>query len=129
MTASSVPHAPAIARRILLVEDNYLVASMLQQKLGSLGCVVVGPAPSVQKGVQLAQHQSLDGAILDINILGGTSAPIADVLAARRLPFVFITGYASPPSLPDIFEQVPRFAKPLDDALLITIVQSQFTDR
>ena len=126
MTASSTPEAPATARRILLVEDNYLVASMLQQKLGSLGCDVVGPAPSVEKGIQLAQDQTLQGAILDINILGGTSAPIADVLTARNLPFVFITGYASPPSLPDAFEQVPRFAKPLDDALLITIVNNQF---
>ena len=126
MTASTMPDAPATARRILLVEDNYLVASMLQQKLGSLGCVVIGPAPSVEKGMQLAQDQTLDGAILDINILGGTSAPIADVLTARQLPFVFITGYASPPNLPPSFSSVPRFAKPLDDAMLVSIIESRF---
>jgi len=127
MAASTDPPPQPATQRVLLVEDNYLVASMLENMLLDFGWQVVGPVPSVNEGLELAQSEPLTGAILDINILGGTSAPIAEVLRRRRLPFIFITGYASPHVLPEPLVNAPKLIKPIDNNLLINTVHQEFT--
>lgn len=82
-----------IGKRILVVEDEYLVAGFIEDALNELGAVVVGPVYRIQEGVSLAREEPLDAAVLDVNINNQRSDPIADVLRERDIPFIFATGY------------------------------------
>lgn len=109
---------------VLVVEDNFLVALALQQTLVQHGCRVIGPVATVEEGTCIAEQQDLDVAILDINIKGGTSEPIAAALERRGLPFFFVSGYGSPKMLPDRLRSVARLSKPVDVSdLLNTLAQ------
>lgn len=112
--------------KILLVEDNFLVAHMLKSTLAEMGCEVVGPAPTLEQGLALARDEQLAGAILDIRIIGGTSAPIAEVLQHRRTPFFFISGYASPGMLPSGLTHVRKVNKPVDEGSLESAMTREF---
>jgi CheY-like chemotaxis protein len=80
--------------RLLVVEDEALVAMLLEDTLQALGCSVVGPAGNVARALALLEREDVDLALLDVNLGGGErSYPIADALAARGIPFVFVTGY------------------------------------
>lgn len=81
--------------RLLLVEDEAMVAMMLEDMLGDFGCEIVGPAASVAAALELAGREGLDGAILDVNVGGEPIYPVAEVLVARGVPFVFTTGYGA----------------------------------
>ena len=81
-------------RRILVVEDEPLLAMLLEDVLGEHGARVVGPAFNLAQGLSLAESAEIDGAILDINLGGQESYPIANVLHARAVPFLFATAYA-----------------------------------
>jgi len=81
-------------RRILVVEDEYLIAMTLRDGLESLGYVVLGPVPSIEKAIDtIASDPDIDAAILDINLGGAMAYPVADALLARNIPFVFTSGY------------------------------------
>ena len=81
-------------RRILVVEDEYLVAMSFRDALESLGSVVVGPVPSVEKAIETIEAgPEIDAAIVDVNLGGVMAYPAADLLLARNIPFVFTTGY------------------------------------
>lgn len=99
--------------RLLVVEDETLVAMMLEVMLDSMGCVVVGVAGTLSKGLALASDEAvpLDGAILDVNLGGETVYPVAERLAARDVPFIFCTGYGLAGLAAD-FAHVPTLAKP-----------------
>jgi CheY-like chemotaxis protein len=83
--------------RVLVVEDEPVVAMCLEDILEELGCVTIGPASRLAEGLELAERGALDAAILDINLFGERSTPIAEALRARGVPFVFASGYGSPP--------------------------------
>jgi CheY-like chemotaxis protein len=96
-------------KRVLLVEDEGLIAVMVADMLEDLGAEVVGPAASIAEGVALAETSGLWAAILDINIRGASVDPVAERLAARGIPFLFATGYGTqPPAWP----HVPVIDKP-----------------
>ncbi len=81
-------------RRILVVEDEFIIAADLQHRLERVGAVVIGPACSVERALALiASEPDLDAAVLDMNLGGKMAYPVADALADRRLPFVFTSGY------------------------------------
>jgi CheY-like chemotaxis protein len=80
-------------KRILIVEDEPIVAMCLEDMLQSLGCLIVGPAARLSEGLALAADEQVDAAILDVNLGKDRSYPIADLLRARSIPFVFATGY------------------------------------
>ncbi|HYC03464.1 MAG TPA: response regulator [Azospirillaceae bacterium] len=82
-------------RRILVVEDEVVVAMMVEDMLLDLGCDVVGPAARLDQGLQLAADEALDAAILDVNLNDRRSYPIAEELRRRGVPFLFATGYAA----------------------------------
>jgi DNA-binding response OmpR family regulator len=83
--------APA---RILVVEDEALVAMLIEDALFELGFDVVGPAATVSQALALCHDERIDGAVLDVNLGGGQrSDSIADFLLSKRIPFVFVTGY------------------------------------
>jgi len=106
-------------KRLLVVEDEALVALMLEELLEGFGCDVVGVAGTLSKGLALVGDESLaiDGALLDINLGGEKVFPVAERLAARGVPFIFCTGYGAG-GLPPNFAGVPTLAKPyLEEAL------------
>jgi PAS domain S-box-containing protein len=98
--------------RILVVEDEALVALQLQSDLEQHGCHVVGPARSLKHGLLLAAQESLDAAFVDISLGRDTSAAIADQLLAREIPFVFATGYSETAMLPEHLRDIPKLSKP-----------------
>ena len=105
-------------RRILVVEDEYMMAEDLQYELGRVGAVVIGPVPSVADALRLlATEEAIDGAILDVNLRGEKAYPVADVLRERGIPFVLATGYEQW-ALPEAYKDIPRCDKPVDLRLL-----------
>ena len=80
-------------RRVLVVEDEVMVAWTLEDMLAELGCTVVGPAARVDQALAMIEAEAVDAVVLDVNLNGEKSYPVADALAARGVPFVFSTGY------------------------------------
>jgi CheY-like chemotaxis protein len=81
-------------RHILVVEDEYLIATTLSDHLESVGSIVVGPVPSVEKAIKaIESNPEIDAAILDVNLGGALAYPVADALLARKIPFIFTSGY------------------------------------
>jgi len=81
-------------RRILVVEDEYLIAITLSDQLEGVGSIVTGPVLSVKQAMKTIESDpEIDAAILDINLGGVMAYPIADALLARNIPFVFTSGY------------------------------------
>ena len=112
--------------RILVVEDNLLLAEVTRLLLEDGGCAVVGPAGRLKRGLRLAQDEAIDGAILDINLHGEMSFPIAEVLHAREVPFIFVTGYEDRSIVPMAFRSAPRLDKPVTDEQLIDAIVAAF---
>lgn len=106
-------------RRVLVVEDEYLIAADLAEWLAGCGIGVVGPAGSVEDALKLVETEGarIDGGVLDVNVGDQRVYPVADALAARGIPFVFATGYDEF-SVADPYVNVPRYKKPLDKTLL-----------
>lgn len=95
--------------RILIVEDEPVVAMCLEDMLDLLGHVAVGPATRLSEGLALAESATFDAAILDINLAGERSTAIAEALRRRGVPFAFASGYGTGP---EGFEGAPLIAKP-----------------
>ncbi len=81
-------------KRILLVEDEALVAAMAEDMLVELGAIVVGPAPTIAKALALAADPAIDAAVLDVNVRGERIDPVVEALQIRGVPLVLATGYA-----------------------------------
>ena len=90
--------------RVLVVEDEPLIAFDVADHLREAGFEVVGPAASVSAALKLLESQGCDLAVLDVNLGRETAAPIADVLATKSLPFVALSGYSND-QLPEIFQK------------------------
>ncbi|WP_022963939.1 response regulator [Halopseudomonas pelagia] len=101
----------AEGRRVLVVEDEMTIALMIEEMLLDLGAQVIGPESRLDAALPLAGEASLDAAILDVNIRGGTSYPVADILAARGIPFIFCSGY-NDWALEERHRDRPRLTKP-----------------
>jgi CheY-like chemotaxis protein len=100
-----------LGRRILVVEDEMLVALLLHDMLGDLGCRVEGSAASVDQALSMIEGQVVDAAVLDVNLSGQMSYPVADALIARGIPFVFSSGYSSN-RLQEGYRTFPALQKP-----------------
>ena len=81
--------------RILVVDDEPLIAAMLREWLEELGCEAAGPVQSVSRALDLIAGVELDGAILDVSLGRENCYPVADALRERGIPFAFVTGYGS----------------------------------
>lgn len=100
-------------RRILVVEDEPLIALLIADWLTELECEVAGTVNAVPAALQIAGRMSLDAALLDVNLGGDESFTLADTLLAANVPVAFITGRASQ-SLPERFRLAPVLHKPFD---------------
>ena len=109
--------------RILLVEDEYMLASALKEYLEWAGAEVVGPAPSVRKATAcIEQAEALDGAILDINLGGEKSYAVAQLLMDRGIRFLFTTGYDQG-SIPRPYASIPCCKKPFAADELVAVLK------
>ena len=100
--------------RVLVVEDDMLIAIYIEEALRDLGCVVVGPVGKLDAAMRMADGEVLDAAILDVNIRGGHVYPVADRLRARGIPFALASGYGDW-ALPEAFRNQPRLTKPFTE--------------
>lgn len=105
-------HPQLAHKRVLVVEDDYLVAMDIVRALERAGAEVIGPAPAVEAALDALEQTAPDGAILDINLGGEMAFPVADALLARGVPFVFATGYDAQ-VIPSRFINVKRCEKPM----------------
>lgn len=80
-------------KKVLLVEDEAIIAFAVEDMLADLGCMVVGPAMRLDEATDLAATAEIDAAILDVNLNNLRSYPVAQALEQRGVPFVFATGY------------------------------------
>jgi DNA-binding response OmpR family regulator len=101
------------ARRILIVEDEFLVAMHLEDLLGEMGHHVVACAARMDKALKIAVEGDIDFAILDINLGGVKSYAVADALRRRSIPFLFASGYG-PDGLPGEYSNVITLRKPYE---------------
>ena len=98
-------------RRVLVVEDDMMIAVLIEEVLQDLGCIVVGPVGKLDAALRLAGSEVLDAAILDVNIRGEHVYPVAEQLRTRGIPFVLASGYGDW-ALPAAFRSQPRLTKP-----------------
>jgi CheY-like chemotaxis protein len=111
-----------------LVEDEMLVAWLLEDMLADLGYAIVGPASSVNQALAMIDAEAIDAAVLDVNLNGQMSYPIADVLAARSVPFVFSTGYDKD-TLLDGYRIFPVLQKPFHRSQLSVVLAKMLTPK
>ena len=110
-------------RRILVVEDDMLIAVFIEEVLHELGCIVVGPASKLDQALRLANDEVFDAAILDVTIRGGQAFPVAESLRSRGIPFVFASGYGDW-ALPASLQGQNRLTKPFTIEELQTTMQA-----
>jgi DNA-binding response OmpR family regulator len=111
-----------------MVEDEMMVAWLLEDMLTDLGCAVIGPAGNVNQALAMIEAELIDAAVLDVNLNGEMSYPIADALAARGVPFVFVTGYDKDRIL-DGYQSFPALQKPFHRSELRDILAGLLTPK
>jgi CheY-like chemotaxis protein len=97
--------------RVLVVEDEAMIAMLVEDMVLDFGSEVVGPVATMDDAINLARSAELDAAILDINVGGSVIFPVADILSERGIPLIFATGYGSK-GLPPRFQNSPTLPKP-----------------
>jgi CheY-like chemotaxis protein len=107
--------------RLLVVEDETMIAMLLEDILDDLGCSVAGPVADVPSALGLLERESVDAAILDVNLDGQPSYAVADALAARGIPFGFITGYGAS-GLDGAYADRPVIQKPFTRPLIEELI-------
>jgi PAS domain S-box-containing protein len=108
--------------RVLVVEDEALIAMQIEQALAASGCHVVGPATRIGEAFDLLYAEEVEAALLDVNVAGERSFAIADILTAKRIPFAFVTGFDGASTLPEHLRFAPVVNKPFESAQLEALV-------
>jgi CheY-like chemotaxis protein len=106
------------AARILIAEDEFLVAVLLEQDVTEAGYRVIGPFTRFPEALDAVRRGGFDLALLDINMNGQMAYPLADELLTRGVPFIFLSGYGAQ-DLPERFRDCPRISKPYDASTLL----------
>ncbi|WP_354067034.1 response regulator [Bradyrhizobium sp. OAE829] len=108
-------------RKVLVVEDEMMIAMLIEDMLDEFGCELVGPATNVPRALELIGKEIVDVAVLDLNLDGKDTYAIADALRQNNVPFIFATGYGSTGMRPEYGDrpvlQKPFQAKDLETAL------------
>lgn len=110
-------------RHVLVVEGQYMLAFDLREKLEDAGAVVIGPEPSVERALsRLESADTIDAAVLDVNLGDEDAFPIADALRARNIPFLFASGYGDD-AVATRFPGVVTCSKPLNVPALLRALE------
>jgi CheY-like chemotaxis protein len=113
-------------KRILVVEDEFLIALDIAGALEQAGLVVIGPLASVRDALHTLESEKVDGALLDANLGGEPVGRVADALRARKVPFAFVSGYGRE-QLPQQHQGAPLIAKPFTGKDLLGVVSRFWT--
>ena len=119
---STREYRPLSGSRVLVVEDEFIIALELQSNLEDAGAIVVGPAFTLAAAVELARHADISAATLDLRLASQSVASVARILAERRIPFLF---YSGQPASDPFFAEWPRYrnvSKPAEPAELVDAV-------
>lgn len=108
--------------RVLVVEDEGMVAMALEEVLRAVGYDVIGPAPTTKKALRLIEAEDIDAALLDVNLGGERVDNVAQALADAGIPFVFSTGYCSKSALPPAFAEQGTLRKPYQPEQLLRVI-------
>ena len=114
----AVERAEVAGQRILIVEDEFLIALDIEDALGELGCEIVGPAATVADAMKLIEAMPPDAAVLDVRLGDGSTVPIAQELQRRGVPYVVLTGYERQQVDDPVLRNAPMLAKPLQRGAL-----------
>lgn len=114
--------AASFGRDVLIVEDEALGAMLLEDVLGKAGYGVIGPVASLESALFMAESGSIDAALLDINLRGKLSFPVAYILRTRGIPFIFLSGYAHEIVIPPDLRDVVLLAKPYNLTRILTVL-------
>lgn len=114
--------------RVLVVEDEAMIAMLVEDMVLDFGSEVVGPIANTDDAINLARSAELDAAILDINVGGSPIFPVADILSERGVPVIFATGYGSK-GLPPRFHNRPTLPKPFSYQSLAEALRSALKDQ
>ena len=110
-----------MTKRVLIVEDNFLIAMDLSCELEDRGFAPVGPSATVREALGLLDSEGCDVAVLDLNLGEETSEEVAVTLKARNIPFVVVSGYAEHQQ-PDVFQGAPSLTKPVPIDTLVGLL-------
>ena len=108
---------------VFLVEDEVMIRMMVADMLEELGYSIAAEAGDISEAIRLAQSTDFDLAILDVNVNGKVISPVADLIQARNLPFIFATGYGSS-GLPEEYRDRPALQKPFQLETLARMIDS-----
>ncbi len=111
--------------RVLVVEDEALIGMLIEDMLADIGCQCVDVAPSVEIALEVLKETKPDFALLDINLNGTRSFPVADILLSREIPFVFLSGYDSR-GLDGVYADAKILQKPFQLADIETALDDVF---
>lgn len=126
---SEIRPMPLAGCRILVVEDEWIIAADVALALEEAGATIVGPYSNVVDSLEhLCDLEAIDGAVIDIGLNEGTSFPLADAFRTTAMPFVFLTGVERS-QLPERFASVPHMLKPFDrDRIAQMLVEAGVRD-
>ncbi len=128
-TSRSTPGNIALCEcRVLIVEDEPLIAMEIKSILEDEGCDVIGPASDLDEAERLVQEADLHAALLDVNLGGHDVSDLVAALTRRNIPFAFVTGYAKK-DLPETFQQAPLITKPIVPDQIIAMLNEILTHR
>jgi DNA-binding NtrC family response regulator len=120
VTAQAGP--PLAGRRILVIEDETLIAMEVEDVLSREGAVIVGTANSVAHGYEVLARTDPEAAVLDLNLDGEVSAPLAAAFTERHVPFVIVSGYGEGWDQHPEFRDAPRLQKPVEYRSLVRLL-------
>jgi CheY-like chemotaxis protein len=118
MSLQSIVQKPLSGRRVLVVEDEYFLADDIVQILKEMGARIVDPVGELEEATKLVNGDiAIDAAVVDVNLRSELAFPLARILRARKVPFVFTTGYDCS-SIEQEFQDIQLWEKPLDLAAM-----------
>jgi len=113
------------AKKILIVEDSYLIAESMSQTIADVGFATVGPVDTADRAMREIEHDVPDGVLLDVSLRDGSTVAVAKVLRQLRVPFVVVSAYAHD-TLPAELRHAPYLAKTMSETELIETIRRTF---
>jgi PAS domain S-box-containing protein len=121
-TAQATPDVSSAGMRVLVLEDEALIAMQIEEALLAGACTVVGPATRIGEAFDLLYAEQVDAALLDVNVAGERSFAIADILTAKRIPFAFVTGFDAASTLPEHLRSSLVVSKPFETTQIEALI-------
>ncbi|MBB5753968.1 response regulator [Prosthecomicrobium pneumaticum] len=126
MTSTGRAASPLAGLRVLLVEDDFLIAMELEDAVVDFDCTVVGPYGRLGEALEAVAHEAIDGAVVDLNLRGESSLPLIERLQAAGVPVIVSSGYVELPTLQEQLAVLPKLPKPLDAERLRGLMVEHF---